>query len=200
MIIKTVSIKNWIKKMFSWIERYAHSKYKMHALFWVAFFEQSFSIIMPDILIIPIAMYKKYSALYVSLFAATASLLGGVTTYVIASYFGDRALAYFDINTFLESTKTAYSQNVFWAMLVASFTPIPDKIFTIFGGIFKVAFWPFAIALFLGKFLRFYIVAYIAENYGVRARDMILEKLNKVLVYLSIFILISLCVYYFYFK
>lgn len=192
-----MNIKKYIEKIFDYVEKYAHSKYKMHALFWVAFFEQSFSIIMPDILIIPIAMYKKYSALYVATFGAIASLLGGVTTYFIAAYFGDRVLAYFDITTFLESTRIAYSQNVFWAMLVASFTPIPDKIFTIFGGIFKVAFLPFAIALFLGKFTRYIIVAYIAENYGERARDIILEKLNKVFIYLSIFVLLLVAVYYF---
>jgi membrane protein YqaA with SNARE-associated domain len=192
-----MNIKSWIEKLFTWVEKYARSKYKMHALFWVAFFEQSFSIIMPDILIIPIAMYKKYSALYVATFGAIASLLGGITTYIIAAYFGDRVLAYFDINNFLESTKIAYSQNVFWAMLVASFTPIPDKIFTIFGGIFKVAFLPFAAALFIGKFARYIIVAYIAENYGEKARDLILEKMNKIFIYLSIFILLLICVYYF---
>lgn len=193
-------MKKILKRIFNWIESYAHSKYKMHALFWVAFFEQSFSIIMPDILIIPIAMYKKYSALYVSVFAAVGSLLGGIATYLLAFYFGDRVLAYFEVGQFLESTKIAYSQNVFWAMFIASFTPIPDKIFTIFGGIFKVSFWPFAIALFLGKFLRFYIVACIAENYGAKARDMILEKLNKVFIYLSVFVIALICVYYFYFK
>lgn len=195
-----MNIKKYIEKVFDYVEKYAHSKYKMHALFWVAFFEQSFSIIMPDLLIIPISMYKKYSALYVATFGAIASLLGGITTYVIAAYFGDRVLAYFDITTFLESTRIAYSQNVFWAMLVASFTPIPDKIFTIFGGIFKVAFLPFAIALFLGKFARYIIVAYIAENYGEKARDIILEKLNKVFIYLSIFIFLLVSVYYFIIK
>ncbi len=195
-----MNIKKYIEKVFDYVEKYAHSKYKMHALFWVAFFEQSFSIIMPDLLIIPISMYKKYSALYIATFGAIASLFGGITTYVIAAYFGDRVLAYFDITTFLESTRIAYSQNVFWAMLVASFTPIPDKIFTIFGGIFKVAFLPFAIALFLGKFTRYIIVAYIAENYGEKARDIILEKLNKVFIYLSIFILLLVSVYYFIIK
>jgi membrane protein YqaA with SNARE-associated domain len=195
-----MNIKTYLEKVFNWVEKYAHSKYKMHALFWVAFFEQSFSIIMPDLLIIPIAMYKKYSALYVATFGAVASLLGGITTYVIAAYFGDRVLAYFNINDFLESTKIAYSQNVFFAMFIASFTPIPDKIFTIFGGIFKVTFLPFAIALFLGKFLRYYIVAYIAENYGEKARDILLEKINKVFIFLTIFILLVLCVYYFLIK
>jgi membrane protein YqaA with SNARE-associated domain len=189
-----------IKKLFNWIEKYAHSKYKMHALFWVAFFEQSFSIIMPDLLIIPITMYKKYTALYVATFAAVGSLLGGITTYIIAMYLGERILGYFDINIFLESTRIAFSQNVFWAMLVASFTPIPDKIFTVLGGMFKVSFFPFAIALFLGKFLRFYMVAYVAEHYGERARNIILEKLNKVFIYVTLFILLVMGVYYFLIK
>ena len=187
---------NPMYKLFNYIEKYAHSKYKIHILFWVCFFEQSFSLIPPDILIVPIAMYKKYTALKVALFASFATMLGGLVTYALAYYYGQAMIDYFSLQSFLETTRIAYNDNVFWAMFFAAFTPIPDKIFTILGGAFKVALFPMLAALFLGKFIRYYIVGYIAENYGERARDVILKRMNIFLLYMSLSILIIILLYY----
>jgi membrane protein YqaA with SNARE-associated domain len=189
-------LKNLYKKIFFHIEAYAHSKHKMKILFLVSFFEQSFSPILPDLLIIPISMYKKYTALYVSAFAAFAAALGGVFSYFLGYFFGSKIIDYFNLASYLEPTQNAFKENAFFAMSFVAFTPIPDRIFSLFAGVFHVNIVIFFVALFLGKFLRFYIVANVSEKYGAEARDLVLKRFNMFMFVFTV-LLILMVLYYF---
>lgn len=47
----------------------------------------------------------------------------------------------------------------FWAILIAGFSPIPYKVFTISAGALAMSFLPFVVASALGRGARFFLVA-----------------------------------------
>jgi len=53
-----------------------------------------------------------------------------------------------------------------WAVLLAAFTPIPYKVFTISAGLFYIRFKHFIIASSIGRGLRFFIVATLIMLWG----------------------------------
>src|SRR3989339_844267 len=53
-----------------------------------------------------------------------------------------------------------------WAVFIAAFTPIPFKVFTWCGGIFKIKLKYFILASIAGRFLQFFIAAYVGNLLG----------------------------------
>lgn len=81
----------------------------------------------------------------------------------------------------------AYKSAVEWfkeygalAVIVAGFTPIPYKIFTIAGGAAMMSFPLFVIGSIIGRGGRFYLVAYLMYHFGRRYKDQI-EKYVDIL-------------------
>lgn len=62
--------------------------------------------------------------------------------------------------------KHFYDANAFLAILVAPFTLVPYKIFTIAAGVCEVPIRTLLIASFLGRGLRFFLVAGLTRLYG----------------------------------
>ncbi|MDI9355340.1 MAG: hypothetical protein QM532_04225 [Cyanobium sp. MAG06] len=56
------------------------------------------------------------------------------------------------------------------------FTPIPYKLGTIGAGIFGMLFIPFVLASIIGRGLRFYLVAFLTEKYGIKTINLIKEN------------------------
>lgn len=185
-----------LEKLFKWVEHFANTKYKLHALFWVAFTESSFFIVPPDVLIAPIALYKKYSARFLAVFTGVASTLGGIFGYGIGYFFfhtiGVSIINFYDAWDVFEKVKHLYESSTFLTVLVAAFTPIPYKVFTLAGGMFGVDLLTFVVASFLGRGTRFYIVGLLSEKYGEKALQVILKKYDKVLLVLGITVLVAI--------
>ena len=56
-----------------------------------------------------------------------------------------------------------------WCMdyIIAGFTPLPYKVFTVTAGYMSLALIPFIIASFIGRGLRFFLVAAIFHYFGL---------------------------------
>lgn len=65
-------------------------------------------------------------------------------------------------------------------MLIAGFTPVPYKIFTIAGGAAGMALIPFVVGSIIGRGGRFFLVAYLMHHFGKRYKDKI-EKYIDIL-------------------
>jgi membrane protein YqaA with SNARE-associated domain len=63
----------------------------------------------------------------------------------------------------------------FFAIFAAGFSPIPYKVFTIAAGVLGMPFLPFVLASFVGRGLRFYLVAGLMAWGGERME----EKLHR---------------------
>ena len=185
-----------IKKLITWTERFAEHKYSEAILFAVAFTESSFFLAPPDVLIIAILSHHLKNAwIRIANIATFGSVLGGVFGYVIGYYFyqyiGVPIVNFYGIQTEVNHVGELFKAHAFVSILVAAFTPIPYKVFTISAGLFSLNMFTFVAASILGRGGRFFIVAYLSNKYGERAKQMILEKGDKVLWFAGVAILIG---------
>ena len=59
--------------------------------------------------------------------------------------------------------------------MIAGFSPIPYKVFTIAAGVLNMAFLPFVIGSVIGRGARFYLVAFLVKIFGNKI-DYVLKK------------------------
>lgn len=139
-------------------------------LFLVSFAESSFFPIPPDLLLMPIVARLRSRWLYYAVITTVASVIGGMFGYLIGAVFFNIVGAFlvktYHLEKELEYVSTLFQQNAFWAIFTAAFTPIPYKLFTIAGGLFKINFLIFVIASILGRGMRFFAVAYLMKLFG----------------------------------
>lgn len=138
-------------------------------LFTLSFIESSFFPIPPDFLYIPMVLGGAESPYRLALIASIGSVLGAVFGYFIGS-FGGRPLAEKVLGE--KGQKLIVAAEKFFlqygpaAVLIAAFTPIPFKAFTISAGLCKMPLVPFTLYSALGRSGRFFIVVFLLVNFG----------------------------------
>jgi len=123
----------------------------------------------PDVMLAPMSLAKPKRALYFASLTLIASLLGGVVGYLIGAFGFDLVQPYIQQWGYQDVFNKAVSWFElwgFWAVLVAGFSPVPYKIFTISAGLLSLAFIPFMLASLIGRGARFYLVAMVLAWLG----------------------------------
>lgn len=180
--------------MLFYTERLCSIKYHKQVLFWWTFTESSFLPIPPDPYMILLQVHKSYKWYYIASIVTIASVLGGVLGYVIGHYLFDILLkSHIDLNIFNE-IKSMFTEYGIWTIVVLGFTPIPYKLGTIGAGIFGMLFIPFVLASIIGRGLRFYLVAFLTEKYGIKTINLIKE--NEARFWMILSVLIAILVIY----
>ncbi len=128
----------------------------------LSFAESSFFPVPPDIMLAPMSMARPDRAMRYATLTTVASVLGGLLGYGIG-YFAFEAIApwiqeagYWER---YERAKDWFDEWGFWAMLIAGFSPIPYKVFTIAAGSLSMSLLPFTAASLVGRGARFFLVA-----------------------------------------
>jgi membrane protein YqaA with SNARE-associated domain len=161
----------------------------------LAFAEASFFPIPPDVLLIALALAAPRRAYRFALVASCGSVLGGVFGYAIGWGFWGSVEPYFyqyvpgvSADGFLQ-VRELFERYDFWTVFIAGFTPIPYKVFTISAGVFQISFPVFILASFIGRSLRFFLVAAMFYFFGRQARDLIEKYFNLFSILLVIAII-----------
>jgi len=125
----------------------------------------------PDVMLAPMTLAQPRRWAHFALICTVASIVGGLLGYALGSYALDAVWpmierlgwsdAYFRV-------QALFQRHGFWIVFVAGFTPIPYKIFTIASGAAGIALLPFAIASFIGRGARFFLVAGLVAWGGER--------------------------------
>lgn len=182
-------------KSWAWFERHAHSK---HALFWlavVAYTDAVISPLVPEAFLAALMLarpdkWKQYLA--TSIIATT---LGAATGYFIGLFlfrtFGEPLLQLYHLGPAFESAQHLIRGHVFFALMLASFTPIPDKVFIYASGFLGVHFVPYIAGYMLGRGARMAIVAYVVGRYGKGVIDVI----NRYFLFVALAV-VTLFAYY----
>jgi membrane protein YqaA with SNARE-associated domain len=117
-------------------------------------------------------------------------------TYVLASFFIDQILAFLgptatvDFNTVV----AVFDQGTFALAFLGALTPIPYTVVAIVAGALKGSLIMFILGSFVGRVIRFGIVAYFTYYFGDRA----IELAKKHLVFSSIVAVLVVCAYILY--
>ena len=141
-----------------------------------SFIESFFLVPPPDFLLIAMDLNKRELALYYALLCTISSAFGGAVGYGIGKWFGRPAFDWIfsglqkrgnnKAKEYFDKVEKLYTEYGAWAVFFAGFTPLPYKVFTIASGILKMEFFPFIIASFVGRGMRFFIVSIVLMIFG----------------------------------
>jgi len=128
----------------------------------LSFAESSFFPIPPDLMLAPMVLARRDRAWRYALLTTLMSVTGGLAGFLIGTLAIDWIMPWLDrfgyLNTFGRA-QAWFSTWGFWAILIAGFSPIPYKVFTIAAGAMSMALIPFALASAVGRGARFFLVA-----------------------------------------
>lgn len=155
--------------------------------------ESSFFPIPPDVMLAPMCLARPLRSWYFATLCTASSVAGGVAGYLIGRLaFGwiEPWLAGSAYAPAFDQAVAAFEAHGFWYIVLAGFTPIPYKVFTIASGVFKFDFGLFLAASIVGRSARFFVVAGLIWKYGRPIREFIDRYFNR-LSYLFILLLLA---------
>lgn len=138
----------------------------------LSFAESSFFPIPPDVMLAPMCLAQPRKSWRFATLCSVSSVLGGLLGYVIGRW------AFTWIEPWLMSSAyaavfnsavDAFERYGFLYILVAGFTPIPYKVFTISAGVVGMPMIPFLLGSAIGRAARFFLVAGLIRAMGERA-------------------------------
>ena len=110
------------------------------------------------------------------------SVAGGVLGYVIGACLYDTVghwlIQLYGYGDKVEAFREAYAHWGAWIILIKGLTPIPYKIVTITSGFAGYNIWLFVMFSVIARGMRFYLLAFLLNRYGARARAIIEERLG----------------------
>ena len=177
---------------------YSKHKHAAYYLYFMAFIESIFWPIPVDIMLAPMALSKRESAWKFAFGATFFSVLGGAIGYYIGqSLYTPVVLPFIEFMHYQEQMQHAQVWFEQWGVMVifiASFTPIPFKVFTITAGIVAMAFWPFILIALIGRAMRFFLVVALMVLGGQKMEQK-LSKYIDVLGWVVVFGAVALYLY-----
>ena len=172
-----------IRRMYKWVIGWAEKPSAEKALAGLSFAESSFFPIPPDPLLIAMVVSNPKKWFRHATVTTASSVIGGSFGYLIGFAAITAALPVIESTGYMDAYDTAvrwFAEYGIVAVLIAGFTPVPYKIFTIAAGAAHMFFPFFIIGSIVGRGGRFYLVAFLMHHFGRRYKDKI-EKYIDVL-------------------
>ena len=109
------------------------------------------------------------------------SVLGGVMLYLFSAFFTEQILAFLgaDSAATFGNIVAMFDKGTFMLAFLGAFTPIPYGIVAIAAGALKGNIFMFILGSFLGRLIRYGIVAYLTFRFGNRALDLAKKHLKS---------------------
>jgi len=183
-----------LHRLYDWAMGMAGHRHAVLILAVVAFAESSFFPIPPDVLLLPMVLAARDQAWKLALICTTASVAGGLAGYGIGyGLFETLALPILELYHALEKFETVkqlYNENGVLIVFSAGFSPIPYKLFTIASGVTQMDIASFTGASFVGRGLRFFLIAALLWKFGDPIRVFI-EKHLAPLTFAAVVLLVA---------
>jgi membrane protein YqaA with SNARE-associated domain len=110
---------------------------------------------------------RKRMLLYVAM-ASLGSALGSVPLYVIGYLGGEKVLRKRISEERFLKIHQSFERNEFWALMLPGMLPppMPFKVFVLGAAVFEMRFRDFLIAIFAGRFVRFFVLSLLVLWFG----------------------------------
>jgi membrane protein YqaA with SNARE-associated domain len=160
--------------------QHRHAPWYLGAL---SFAESSFFPIPPDVMLAPMSLSRPSSAWRFASLTTVASVAGGLFGYLIGLFLFEliepilHQMGYWERFT---QAQVWFDKWGFWAILLAGFSPIPYKVFTIAAGTISMALLPFVAASFIGRGSRFFLVAALMRWGGPRMESLLRTHIDRI--------------------
>lgn len=164
--------------------------YGLIGLIIISFTESFISPILPDILLIPMALAEPDKAIYYSAVATISSVLGGILGYLAGKRFGLPLIEKFVPQKYIDIIKHWVTNYGVWAIILASLAPIPFKFVSISAGVFRLNMSLFIVAAILGRAKRFLLEGVLIYYYGPQAIELIKNFSDNTLIAVVVIVLV----------
>jgi len=137
----------------------------------LSFAESSFFPVPPDVMLGPMCLARPVKAWKFATICTISSVLGGVLGYAIGRWAFQWIEPWIMSSSYAEvflATVDAFETWGFLYILLAGFTPIPYKVFTIGAGVVGMPVIPFLFGSAVGRGARFFLVAGLIRAMGDR--------------------------------
>ncbi len=171
-----------LRSLYNWTMSFAARRNARWTLAGVSFAESSFFPIPPDVLLIPMVLANRRAAFEIAAICTIASVAGGVFGYAIGSFLYDSVgvwvIELYNLQHKVENFRQLYAEWGILIILLAGFTPIPYKVFTIASGLAAYDLGLFILLSVIGRGGRFFLLATLLYIYGEPIRSFIERRLE----------------------
>ena len=194
------TLRDLLHDLKDWMLEFADGEWALGALLLLTFSESTFFPIPPDPLLIAIGVANPSSAVWIAALATIASVAGAFVGHFLGRRVG-RPLLY----RLVSESKVARAEALFnkygaWAILVAAFTPIPYKVFTILAGIMDLPIRPFLLVSLIGRGARFLTIGVLIYLFGESIQDFIDQQFELLTIVTAVGLVVVLAGYLVYRK
>ena len=173
------------------------------AIFWLSLISFLESSILPypiqDLLLASMSLKNRSKAFYFATICTISSVLGAVAGYYIGIYAINLIMPLLEKLNYLPELYIAedyFNTYGIWIILIAGFSPVPYKLFTITAGMMAMPLIPFVVFSLIARGARYFLISYLVIKFGKKA-DAWLNKYIDRLGYLLI-IIVAFGIWYVY--
>ena len=173
------------------------------AIFWLSLISFLESSILPypiqDILLASMSLKNRSKAYYFATICTISSVLGAIAGYFIGVYAINFIMPMLDKLNYLPelySAEQLFNNYGVLIILIAGFSPIPYKLFTISAGMMSMPLLPFVAFSIIARGARYFLISLLVRKFGKKT-DAWLNKYIDRLGYLLI-IVVALGIWYVY--
>jgi membrane protein YqaA with SNARE-associated domain len=171
-----------LRRLYNWCIDAAGKPHAAWILAAVSFAESSFFPAPPDVMLIPMSLARPDRAFFFATICTVASVAGGLLGYFIGAELyatvGHWLISLYGYGDKMEAFREAYAHYGAWIILLKGLTPIPYKLVTITSGFAGFNIGLFIVMSIITRGARFYLLAFLLNRYGERARSIIEERLG----------------------
>lgn len=160
----------------------AHPKAPWYLTF-ISFIEAIFFPVPPEVMLAPMSLAQPKKAFWFATLSLAGSMVGMFIGYALGLYAIDLAMPLVDKLGFaaqFDDIKRQADANGFWLLLLAGFTPIPFKVFTIASGAVGMPLLPFFFGALIGRGKRVYLVAVAIYLGGEKAEAKLRQYIEPI--------------------
>ena len=149
----------------------------------LSFIEAIFFPVPPELMLVPMCVAKPRSAFFYAGISLLGSMFGMFVGYAIGYYAIEMAMPFVEKMGYaaqFEEIKQQAADNGFWLLLIAGFTPVPFKIFTLASGAVGMPLLPFFLGAAIGRGKRVFLVAGAIRLGGEKAEATLRKHIEPI--------------------
>lgn len=162
--------------MYDRVLRWSGHRHAPRYLAALSFSESSFFPIPPDVMLVPMVLSRPERGWWLAALTTVASVAGALLGYVVGYFALEALLPWIESAGLMaeyQEAVTWFETWGLWVVLLAGFSPLPYKVFTIAAGALSLPLLPFLAGSIIGRGARFGLVAGLASSFGPRVEPLI---------------------------
>lgn len=185
----------WFDRALIWA-KHRHAPWLLAVL---SFCEAIFFPVPPELMLLPMCVAQPRRGFFYAAISLLGSVLGMFVGYAIGYYAIEAAMPFIDKMGYaaeFENIKQQAASNGFWLLLIAGFTPVPFKIFTLASGAVGMPLLPFFAGATIGRGKRVFLVA-LAVRLGGEKAEATLRKYIEPIGWIALALLVGVIAWMF---